>query len=200
MEFIFVIIFIIVIYFYIKSKKSVDISMLPKQFVVFDLETTGLSSSRNEIIEIGAIKVNMGSTEHQTFQALIKPTKNIPAKITKLTSITQKMVDEDGEKIEDVLKDFVEFIGDLRLVAYNSDFDMGFLEKVAKEQNIKIKNPVSCALKMSRRAWKGLDSYKLSDIAKIGGDSTKGSHRALKDCQMTVTVYTSAAHILNSDH
>lgn len=200
MEYLLVIVLIVIVYFYLKSKKNIDTSAVPKQFIVFDLETTGLNSNQHEIIEIGAIKVNMDSNEHQTFQALIKPKKKIPVKITEITNITQEMLDKDGDDIENVLKDFLEFIGDLRLVTYNSDFDMSFLRKAAKEQNIKINNSVSCALKMSRRAWKDLDSYKLADIAKMGGFSTKGSHRALKDCEMALTVYTSAAHVLNSDH
>jgi DNA polymerase III subunit epsilon len=77
--------------------------------VVFDLETTGLNPERHEIIEIGAIKVNRDSDVHQTFQALVKPVKRIPKKITEITGITQAMVTEDGEPAEQVLRDFHEF-------------------------------------------------------------------------------------------
>jgi DNA polymerase-3 subunit epsilon/DNA polymerase-3 subunit alpha (Gram-positive type) len=75
---------------------------------------------------------------------------------------------------------------------------MAFLKTAAKKYNLKINNPSSCALKMARRAWPRLKSYRLSDLAKTGGLLTKGSHRALKDCELTITVYTSAASKLGS--
>jgi len=190
-------ILLIVLYIYFGRKKT-DINVLPKQFVVVDIETTGLDSSKHEIIEIGAIKVNRDSTNHETFQALIKPTIKIPKKITQITGITQDMIDSDGEDIESVLNEFIEFIGDLRLVAFNAQFDMGFLKVAAKNYDLSINNKYSCALKMARRAWHGLDSYKLVDLASLGGASTKGNHRALKDCELALTVYASAASKLNS--
>lgn len=178
--------------------KQVDLSMLPEQFVIVDLETTGLDPSKHEIIEIGAIKVNRDSINHTTFQALLKPNKKIPKKITEITGITQDMVDKDGENLESVVREFTEFIGDLRLVAYNAEFDMGFLRTVTKSFGITINNQSSCALKMARRAWPGLQSYKLADLANVCGLSIKDSHRALKDCELTITVYAAAASKLRS--
>ena len=172
--------------------------MLPEQFIVLDLETTGLDAIKHEIIEIGAVKVNRGSNNHTTFQALIKPSKKVPKKITNITGITQEMVDTEGEEIGSVLKEFVNFIGDLRLVTFNAEFDMGFLKEAGKSQGIVINNPVSCALKMARRAWPNRKSYKLADLANAGGLSANGNHRALKDCELTITVYTAAASILGS--
>jgi DNA polymerase-3 subunit epsilon/DNA polymerase-3 subunit alpha (Gram-positive type) len=75
---------------------------------------------------------------------------------------------------------------------------MGFFKQASQEHNIIINNPVSCALKMSRRAWKNQKSYKLVDIAKIGGFSTSSNHRALKDCELTIPVYTASSSILKS--
>jgi len=172
--------------------------MLPEQFVVLDLETTGLDPSKHEIIEIGAVKVNRNSNNHATFQALIKPSKKIPKNITQITGITQDMIDKNGENLESVLKEFIDFIGDLRLVAYNAKFDMGFLKEAAKNYGLEINNSSSCALKMARRAWPELTSYGLADLANTGGLSTKGNHRALKDCELTITVYTSAASKLKT--
>jgi DNA polymerase III epsilon subunit-like protein len=121
----------------------------------------------------------------------------IPNRITEITGITQKMVDRQGENLEAVLKDFIEFIGDLRLVAYNAEFDIGFLNAATYATGLKIKNKSSCALKMARRAWPGLWSYKLGDLAKRGGLSIRGTHRALKDCELTATIYMGAASQLN---
>ncbi len=199
MNWIIVGILVLGVYLYFRFRpKKIDLSMLPEQFVVFDLETTGLNNKRDEIIEIGAVKVNRDSDNHTTFQTLIKPSKKVPKRITQITGITQEMVDTDGEILENALSEFLDFIGDLRLVIFNAPFDMGFLNQALKNQNKEIKNPVSCALKMSRRAWPGLSSYKLGDLAKIGGISSEGSHRALKDCEMTMQIYTAAAAELGS--
>lgn len=184
--------------YFLLEKGKVDLSILPEQFVVFDLETTGLDPLKHEIIEIGAVKVNRDSNNHMTFQALIKPSRKVPKKITQITGITQEMIDVDGGNIESTLKEFADFIGDFRLVAFNADFDMGFLQEASKRYDITIRNPVSCALKMARRAWPGLKSYKLADLASTGGLSNKGSHRALKDCELTITVYTAAVSKLGS--
>jgi len=199
MEWLIIIVLVVGAYLFFRSRgRKTDLSMLPEQFIVLDLETTGLDSSKHEIIEIGAVKVNRNSNNHATFQALIKPSKKIPENITQITGITQDMIDKDGENLESVLKEFIDFIGDLRLVAYNAEFDMGFLKEATKNYGLKINNSSSCALKMARRAWPGLKSYKLADLAKIGGLSTKGTHRTLKDCELTMIVYTSAASKLKT--
>ena len=179
-------------------RQKVDLSMLPEQFVVVDIETTGLSASRHEIIEIGAIKTNRDSDNHITFQALVKPSKEIPRKITEITGITQNMVDKEGEDLESVMREFIEFIGDLRLVAYNAEFDMGFLARSSKGCGLTIRNEYSCALQMARRAWPNMKSYKLAALADQGSLSTKGTHRALKDCELALIVYMSAASKLKS--
>ncbi len=194
MEWLIILFLVVGIYLFFRfRRRKVDLSMLPEQFVVLDLETTGLDPTKHEIIEIGAVKVNRDSNKHVTFQALIKPSKKIPKKITHITGITREMVEKDGEDLESVIKEFIEFIGDLRLVAYNAEFDIGFLKTTAEYFGLTIKNPSSCALKMARRAWPGLKSYKLADLANTGDLSTKGTHRALKDCELTMIVYTSAA-------
>ena len=102
------------------------------------------------------------------------------------------MINKDGDEIGTTLNEFIDFIGDLRLVSFNAEFDMSFLKEASKPHGIVIKNSVSCALKMARRAWPDLKSYKLADLAKVGGMSSEGNHRALKDCELTVTVYMAA--------
>jgi DNA polymerase III epsilon subunit-like protein len=94
--------------------------LLPSQFVVLDLETTGLSAERDEIIEIGAIRVVLDSQNHLAFQTLVKPARKIPRKITSMTGITQKMVDEEGVPLEEALIQFKEFIADLPLVTFRA--------------------------------------------------------------------------------
>lgn len=172
-------------------------AMLDSEYVVFDLETTGLQALRHEIIEIGAIKVKRGQKDYEIFNPLVKPKKRIPEKITDLTGITQEMVDDNGRDLEQAIRDFAEFVGDLRLVAFNAEFDMAFLKAAGDQFGVSFReNKVSCALKMARKAWPKLKSYKLVNLAKLGGISTSGAHRALKDCEITVAVYASAAAAL----
>jgi DNA polymerase-3 subunit epsilon len=171
----------------------VSLDHLPERFVVFDLETTGLDASKDEIIEVGAIRVNRTSSQHETFQASIKPSRKIPKRITDLTGISNEMLEENGEPLDKVLRKFAEFIGDLHLVTFNAEFDMAFLSNAASRHQIEVKNEFSCALKMARRAWPGRRSYRLADLARDGNLSSEDAHRAIGDCQRTLVVYTAAA-------
>lgn len=175
---------------------SVDLSHLPAQFIVFDLETTGLNPYKHEIIEIGAIRVNRDSDNHDVFTALVKPSRKVPKRITQITGITQAMIDADGEPLDQVLTQFLEFIGDLPLVAFNAEFDMAFLKCVCEPRGRRLGNRVSCALLMARRAFPGRKSYRLSALARDGGLDVGNAHRAVADCQRALIVYTSAANRL----
>ena len=179
-------------------------SAVPPRYVVFDLETTGLDPMKHDIIEIGAIRVNPNSNNHDTFHALVKPHRRITKFISEKTGITQEMVDRDGEPLETVINDFAEFMGDLPLVSYGADFDMGFLRDAAKRHEIVLTNRVTCALKMARKAWPFLKSHKLGDVANAGNfdqnfkcsTSDEGTHRALGDCKRTLMIYVAAATVL----
>lgn len=176
-----------------ERSKSTKLAPLPERFVVFDLETTGLDCKKHEIIEIGAIRVNRDSTNHDTFQALVKPLRKVPKRIIDLTGITQAMLDAHGGPIAETLSEFLDFAGELPLVSFNAEFDMGFLAVAAQQTGRSVSNPVSCALVMSRRAWPGRKSYRLADLAKDGNLGSDGAHRALEDCKRTLIVYAAAA-------
>lgn len=175
-----------------RSPQAPDTSILPERFIVFDLETTGLDAAKHKIIEIGAIRVNRDSIHHDSFQSLVKIDGAVPAKITEITGITKDMLVTNGETIDIALPQFLEFIGDLRLVSFNAPFDTGFLTAAATAQGRTIRNPVSCALDMARRAWPGRKTYRLADLAKDGGLAQQ-NHRALDDCKLALTVYAAAA-------
>lgn len=190
-----------IIYFLLvgsSRKSNVSIAHLPERFIVFDLETTGLDPGKHEIIEFGAIRINRDSVHHDTFHTLVRPRRRVPKRITELTGISQAMLDVEGEPIEVALRDFLDFAGNLHLVSFNADFDMAFLRNAAAKQSVAIHNPVSCALRMSRRAWPGRKSYRLVDLARDGNLDCNSSHRALADCQRALIVYTAAASKLGS--
>ncbi len=108
------------------------------------------------------------------------------------------MVDKNGAAIETAIDQFVDFIGDYHLVAYNAPFDMRFIRAAGGRMGVKFANDYACALKMARRAWPKLPNYKLATLARLGGLSTSGAHRALKDCELTEFVYTSAVAVLGT--
>ncbi|HZL50019.1 MAG TPA: exonuclease domain-containing protein [Terracidiphilus sp.] len=82
-----------------RAQKADGSAFLPDEFVVFDLETTGLSAATNEIIEFGAIRVARNAESHLTFQSLVKPSREVSAEITRLTGISQEMLNAQGRPI-----------------------------------------------------------------------------------------------------
>jgi DNA polymerase III epsilon subunit family exonuclease len=165
----------------------------PEHFVIVDLETTGLDADTHEIIELAALKVQRDPERHTTFAALVKPVHPVPSAITALTGITQAMLDHQGKPVSEVMTTFVDFVGEARLVFFNAPFDCAFLSKAAKGIGRTMNNPVSCALDMARRAWPGLRSYTLVALAHRQGLETRGHHRALIDCALTLPIYCAAA-------
>ena len=182
------------------GKQGIPETFLPDTFIVIDLETTGLKPEHDEIIEIAAIKHTKGKINNQFIQALVKPKKKIPTKITEITGITQEMIDRDAEPMEEVFPNLLEFIGDLRLVAFNAEFDIAFLQAAAESLgHPRLTNPVSCALKMARRAFPKRRHFKLVDLAADGqfADGNQ-AHRALEDARRALIVYATASSILKA--
>ena len=178
-------------------RPSVKAKPVPKQYVVVDLETTGLHCERHEIIEIGAIRIDRDGEEHVTFNALVVPSKRIPGKITQLTGLTRKQLVKEGISLEEALPAFLEFCGDLPLVAYNAKFDRAFIERACSQ----VGRPMPsgewhCALEVSRAAWPHMQSFRLSHLASVGGLNLDNEHRALGDCQRAATIYQTAVRTL----
>lgn len=183
----------------VKSVEQHDLSMLPERFIVFDFETTGLDPTRHEIIEIGAIRVNRDSDDHETFQALVIPKGRITKKITEITGFTRAKLVAEGMPLEQALSEFRNFVGDLPMVAYNAPFDHSFLKMAcAKTESEHFKNEVCCALAMARRAFPGRKSYRLIELARDGNLTLDDNHRALSDCHRAMIVYASAARTLGT--
>lgn len=163
-------------------------SMSSRNYVVLDLETTGLNYKQDEIIEIAAMKCSGQKTD--TFSELIKPKAAIPENITGLTGITNEMV-KDADFIENVLPKFLEFIGDFRLVGHNiKTFDIFFLNKACQDLGLpRIKNEIADTLPLARKALPGLSNYKLSTICDFYHVDASNAHRALDDCYLCNECY-----------
>ncbi len=172
---------------------------LNDDFVVFDLETTGLSKHNDHIIEIGAVKVQNGVvTDH--FSAFVNPGVNIPPKITELTGITNAMV-KDAPSIDTVLPQFLAFAGDAVLVAHNASFDVGFVSEAVKKvgsatQSQDLPNTVLDTVELSRALFPQLSKHKLNIVAEHLGVSLENHHRAVDDATATAEIFIKCIALL----
>ena len=153
-------------------------------YVVFDLETTGISPESDSIIEISAVKV-AGGKETETFSSLINPQPHNTNGATKVNGITDERVADEPE-LAFVFHEFIKFIGDDILVGHNiHSFDMKFIWRAAEEMyGQTISNDYIDTLPMARRCLPQLTHHRLVDISAYYKISTEGAHRALNDCRM----------------
>ena len=159
----------------------------PNDYVVFDLETTGLDHIENDILEIGAIKYNNG-VETNRFHTYVRINKTIPDRITAINGISNETI-KDAPLIRSALKHFVDFIEDYTLVAFNSDFDMSFIQYNCQQRLKKtIDNDVIDALSLAREYMPQLPNKKLATIKKYF-ELDIGSHNAIDDCIVTNHLY-----------
>lgn len=177
-----------------------DRDMLLDTFVVFDFETTGFNAgSGDTIIEIGAVKIKEGKIIDK-FSQLIDPKRPLPAKITEITGITGKMLEGQIEEDEAVAS-FLEWIGDLPVVAHNAKFDMSFLEMAIKKYNFKkFNNPVIDTLELSRQLDKEFSRHGLSALVKryeVPFDEDS-HHRGDYDAEATALVFYKMAQKLSN--
>ena len=157
------------------------------EFVVFDIETTGLSNTTCGITEIGAVKVKNGEVLER-YNTFVNPEMPIPEEITRLTSITDDMV-KDAPVIATVLPEFLAFVGDRLLIAHNADFDVGFIREAAKRNAIPFENAYLDTVALSRHLNKDLKSHKLDALAKYFNLGDFNHHRACDDAEMLAMIY-----------
>ena len=156
------------------------------EFVVFDLETTGFGVGAG-VTEIGAVKVQYRDFS-DVFSSFVDPGMPIPYQIRVLTGITDEMV-SGAPTFAELLPRFLDFAGDLPLVAHNARFDCGFLERTASQLGISISNPVVDTLRLARRVWPKLPSYKLTYLTAYHDILQEDAHRAWCDAQATAKLY-----------
>ncbi len=178
----------------VQPKKTSDFSTYTKilepvasNYVVFDFETTGMKPGVNKILEIGAVKI-LNNQISGVFNTLVNPQQFLPYYISNLTHITNDMI-EDKETIEIVLPKFIDFIGDLPLIAHNARFDMSFLLYDAKKQNFTINNPVLDTLALSRKYNKECAKHNLAYLTNYFNINLDNAHRAYCDALATNQIY-----------
>ncbi len=158
-------------------------------YVVFDLETTGLSWENDEIIEISAMRVRNSSCVDE-FTTLVNPGIPVSPAASAVNGITDEMV-EGAPGIDTVMDDFLAFIGEDILVGHNiHTFDLRFLQKNVKRMYDRlIGNDYIDTLEISRMYLPDVARHGLTDMATHYDIDTSGAHRALADCRMTMGVF-----------
>ncbi len=160
---------------------------LDADYVVFDIETTGFSSEKNNIIEIGAVKIQNGKITDR-FSSYVNPREPIPFRIEQLTGINDTMV-ADAPVIEEVLPQFLAFCEGSVLVAHNADFDIGFIRVAAIRQGLGFDYTYLDTVALARVMLPGLAKYKLDHVAKALGVSLENHHRAVDDAGATAEIF-----------
>ena len=158
------------------------------EFVVFDLETTGLSAARNQICEFGAVRVR-ALEPVDSFQSLVNPRVALPEPVARLTGLREQEL-RRAPSVTSVLRRFLDFAGDDLLVAHNARFDQGFLERqLLLAHGRRLSERPLCTAALARRLLEGrLRRVGLASLANFFGVATRPCHRALPDAEATAEV------------
>ena len=167
---------------------------LNTEYIVFDIETTGLSQKKNKIIEIGAVKVKDGE-EIDRFSEFINPEEPIPYSIEQLTSITDEMV-MHAPTVDVILTKFLEFCGDDIVVAHNAAFDTGFIKKNAKDLGMKFDNTIMDTMTLSHVLLPELGKFTLDRVCKALNVKNEHHHRAVDDANATAKIFVKLYEML----
>lgn len=159
------------------------------EYVVFDVETTGLSAKDGDrIIEIAAARVrNLKIVE--TFESFVNPFRDIPIQAQNINKITPDMV-ADAPSAAEVLPKFVDFVGGACLCGQNVKFDLDFVcnELALAGQKLQDGTPAIDTIKLARHFMPQLRSFRLVNIAQAFGLKIGITHRALADVELTVDI------------
>ena len=153
-----------------------------QEFVAFDLETTGLSSRTDKIIEIGAVILRDGK-EVDRFQTFVDPGRKLEKKIVDLTGITDEML-KGAPSIAEVMPKFLEFCGNRILVAHNADFDTGFVRAACKELGLDYTLTSADTLILAQNLMPQLGKFKLDVVANVLSLPEFNHHRAADDANI----------------
>ncbi len=158
------------------------------EFVVFDLETTGLSAQTSRICELGAVRVRALELVDR-FQSLVDPRVPLPQPVARLTGLRERDL-RGAPCVRTVVGRFLSFAGDAPLVAHNARFDQRFLERqLGRSESLRLAEPPLCTAALARRLLAGrARRVSLSSLADFFGVSTAPCHRALPDAEATAEV------------
>ena len=160
------------------------------EFVIFDVETTGLSPlDGDRIVEIAAVKIK-GSLVVDKFYSLVNPQRSMPSQATLINNITQEML-TTAPVAADILPQIIYFIGGACVAGHNVRFDLNFLcyELSLIGRRLNDQTPAVDTLKMARDLLPYLSNHKLAYLARSLGMAVDQTHRAMSDVELTVAVF-----------
>lgn len=176
-----------------------DYSLEDHEFVVFDVETTGLSSKYDSIIELAGVKVKNGEVIDK-FERFSNPGEKLSELIKELTGITDDML-VGAPDISEVIRDFKDWVGDAIFVAHNASFDMGFIDEAyGKEGFGKSTNGVIDTLELSRTINTKMKKHGLNILAKKYNVDLTQHHRAIYDAEATAYIFIKMMAQLKADY
>lgn len=152
-------------------------------YISLDIETTGLSPERDDIIEIGAVKFNEQGVQAK-YQTFIHYDEQVPELVTHITGITNEDL-ENAPGLQDIADDLYEFIGDLPILGHNINFDIDFL----KAKGFVINNPLLDSLPLTQILKPGLPTYSLDMLTEEFEIKHEDKHRAQDDAIATAELF-----------
>ncbi len=167
------------------------------EFVIFDIETTGLSPLTCAITEIGAVKWKNGEVTDR-FSTFANPEMPIPENIVKLTGISDDMV-KDAPSVPEAVRAFLEFAGDAVLVAHNANFDTSFIKHVCEKNSIPFNNSYLDTLALSRHLNPTLKRHRLDTLQEHYGLESFNHHRACDDAEMLSKIFSCMTDTLKKE-
>lgn len=168
--------------------KGKSLLSLLDDYVVVDLETTGLMPSFDGIIEIGAIRY-AGDVEVARFHSFVSASVPLDPFIVAHTGITDVML-EGAPEIEEALPRLLEFVGDSVLVAHNANFDVNFIyDDAANLLDVKFSNNFVDTMRLAKKCGLPVENHKLVTLAEYFGISQDVAHRSAADCETTHALY-----------
>ncbi len=168
------------------------------KFVIIDLETTGLSPYKHKITEIAAVRFDWEKIL-DSYQSLVNPERHIPSGITRLTGITNEMV-ENAPTIDEVLPEFIDFLADDIFVAHNISFDWNFLNYARNHMENKLFcNPKLCTRKLARHLVPELNRRTLAILCEYFQIKNDNAHRALSDVYATTELLKNYIQIIKKN-
>ena len=155
-------------------------------YVVLDVETTGLNTHADQIIEIGAVRIENG-VEVAEFSELIDPGCPVPERVTEITGISTAML-RGKPHLMDVMPAFAKFCEGAVLVAHNASFDIAFFRRAFRDAKLPFDHPVLDTLALVRNQYPQFKNHKLGNVCKQLGVSLANAHRAVHDARATSLV------------
>lgn len=177
-------------------KPDTDFLPMEQDYVVFDIETTGLKAEQGHIIEIGAVKLKGGKVAGR-FSTFVNAGVTIPQNIVALTGIRDEML-LDAPLTRDVLSEFAAFTSGCVLVAHNASFDVGFIRTHGERYGILFDNPYVDTLMLSRYLLWGIKNHKLNTVCEHLGVSLENHHRAVDDAEATAGVFVKLLDLMRA--